>query len=347
MLYKLSDRNSFYIDLIRILATLFVFVGHAFSFFQITLLRDDSHFVYIQNVGVVLLLLLSGFLSAHSMVRRCAKDENYSFRKYIVRRALRLEPELLLGLLFILLTDLVFIKLCPTAYGYYENFNLKTFVCNALMLENFPFCDVFGSGRQLWTLPVEWWAGCLFAFIFLLIIRKKRLSVGSIIILIILCIEPLFFMQTTSRGAGLSFVFLLGIFVYFLHSRTKMGRRVQPLILAMFIALIIYYCRVRNAYTVYSFGLVSLTFLLILYGGSEKSINPKVQSCFHKLQEYSYALYLTHYSVMYAVKQLPFGWNLATQIALSTMISLISAFVIHEISKLIIKRIPVTQKQFS
>lgn len=44
---KLSEKNSFYIDIIRIIATAFVMLGHAFSFFQLTILKDDAHFVYI------------------------------------------------------------------------------------------------------------------------------------------------------------------------------------------------------------------------------------------------------------------------------------------------------------
>ena len=278
---KLSERNSFYIDIIRIIATVFVMFGHAFSFFQLTILKDDVHFVYIQNIGVVLLFLLAGILSAYSLQNSCKKDIEYTFGKYVSHRALRLEPELILGLIFITIVDFAIIRISPNNYGYYQNFNIKTFICNVFMIENVPeigISDVFGTGRQIWTLPIEWWSGGLFTFLYILITKRKKVRWWELLVLLIISFEPLFYMTSGSRGAGLTIVFLFGVLVYFVLPKLYVcGEHYQ----AIGLAIGLLYCIViRNAYTIYFFAYISALVLLILCGGRGKTINPSAKKMY-------------------------------------------------------------------
>lgn len=70
----MSKENSFFIDCVRVLASQLVLFGHSFSFFNVTLLKDQTYFAYIQNIGVVLLFAISGFLFSYTLKKRGGED---------------------------------------------------------------------------------------------------------------------------------------------------------------------------------------------------------------------------------------------------------------------------------
>ncbi len=49
----LNGTQQTILDLFRIVAAMFVLVGHSFSFYQTTIFKDQTYFPYIQNIGVV------------------------------------------------------------------------------------------------------------------------------------------------------------------------------------------------------------------------------------------------------------------------------------------------------
>ena len=64
-----TERTSLRINIIRIIAAWCVMIGHGFVFFQISIFRSQQYFCYLQNIGVVLLLLLAGFLLLYSFCK--------------------------------------------------------------------------------------------------------------------------------------------------------------------------------------------------------------------------------------------------------------------------------------
>lgn len=58
------------LNLIRITAAWFVLLGHGLSLCSLTVFRNDAVFPYMQNIGVVLLFFISGFLNTHSNERK-------------------------------------------------------------------------------------------------------------------------------------------------------------------------------------------------------------------------------------------------------------------------------------
>ena len=66
----MSKRVSVFIDCIKVLAAQFVLFGHSFSFFGVTFLKDQTYFPYIQNIGVILLFAISGFLFSYVLKKR-------------------------------------------------------------------------------------------------------------------------------------------------------------------------------------------------------------------------------------------------------------------------------------
>ncbi len=72
----ISPAVSARLNFLRVIAAWFVLVGHGFGFNQITIFRSQEWFPYLQNIGVVLLLLLSGYLMAYRVNRDYSAKEN-------------------------------------------------------------------------------------------------------------------------------------------------------------------------------------------------------------------------------------------------------------------------------
>lgn len=157
---QINTATSFFLNAFRVIAAYAVLLGHGFSFFQITILRDQQYFPYIQNIGVVFLFMLSGFLIAYSLESRKGTERG-NFKYWMIERFGRFYSAYLPALVFTCLVDLALLLKMPEAYRYHSAYNLKTLVGNVFLLQDIPYSKInitsFGSARQLWTLAVEWW----------------------------------------------------------------------------------------------------------------------------------------------------------------------------------------------
>ncbi|MGB1307441.1 MAG: acyltransferase family protein [Oceanihabitans sp.] len=184
--FKLSYSSSVYLDIIRAVSSQLVVVGHAISFLAIFPLIQPPKFPYIQNIAVLVFFILSGFLISYSIFRK----DNYSFKEYFIDRFSRIYAGLIPSILVVFIIDYVNIKLNPEGYNYYNAFNIKTFIGNLFMLEDFPGqvlvtnqpITSFGSGRTLWTLAVEWWLYMAFGYFIIKIWRKKKFKFQTILV---------------------------------------------------------------------------------------------------------------------------------------------------------------------
>lgn len=118
--------------------------------------------VFIQNVGVMLFFILSGFLITYSSMRK----ENYTATEYLIDRASRIFVPYVPALLFIAAAGIIFKLSGPIDIG--------TFISNAVMLQDFPLhryipfpeFERLGTGRVLWSVAVEWWFYIAFGVLF-------------------------------------------------------------------------------------------------------------------------------------------------------------------------------------
>ncbi len=305
----ISPTSSFVLDLIRIAAAWGVLLGHGLSFCGISVLKDPTYFPYIQNIGVVLLIMISGFLFAHSMSGKIY-DNKLSFRDYFIDKACRIGFAFVPAVIFAAFVDAITISVAPEFYGYYGAFNIKTFVGNILQLQDIPrpdlFITSFGSARQFWTLAVEWWFYMLGGFAVLYVyprVKEKKLSVFALILLVFLSI-PAMNHLIGGRGNGLTAVWGLGILIYFVYTQFKKQNLIVITLLTVLAMALTLNCGLylKEAYSIPFVLCLSVTVLLMLI--LAENLSEIVKRIWGRkfvkfLANYTYSLYLVHYSIMY------------------------------------------------
>ena len=170
---KLKKEVSVFLDLIRGISAQLVLIGHLLSFYKVEGFEMDKGRFVMQNFGVVVFFILSGFLIMHSV---SSKKGNYGFSDFFVDRFSRIFIAFIPALFFILLCD-VGTFYFDKAFIYRDADSVKNFVGNIFMLQDHPVFNygisrinpefnisAFGSGRPLWSVAVEWWIYMFFGF---------------------------------------------------------------------------------------------------------------------------------------------------------------------------------------
>lgn len=312
---RLSTGESLALDLVRGVAAQVVVVGHALIFFKIYPVDGNTHPFLIQNAGVVVFFVLSGFLISYTVAQK-RSSPRYTFRTYFVDRFVRIFTAFAPALLFILAFDLVFKAVFgAAAYSFKDAFDAKTFAGNALMIQDFPLWEVlprlplhldaritsFGSGRPLWTVAIEWWMYLLYGF--LIFRREIRLPlVAKTLILAGLLVVPLW--NIGGRGNGLTFVWFAGVAVFLLRDSKLAAIRPRDALVTIGILSAGALWRLRlSSLDVYDplfaaflaamllFGLVALRQVQVRHD----TVGARV---IRRVADYSFSLYLIHYSVL-------------------------------------------------
>src|SRR6478609_4909470 len=99
-----KNNTSVALDLLRAVAAQMVCVGHALNFFASDWRPADL--AYMQNVGVLLFFLISGFLITYTLFER-SKDPSYDFWKFCIERFARIYSGLIPALAFVIIVDSV------------------------------------------------------------------------------------------------------------------------------------------------------------------------------------------------------------------------------------------------
>lgn len=303
----LTGAQQSYLDVFRLLAALFVMVGHSFGYCQLTIFKDQQYFAYLQNIGVVMFFLLSGFLTAHSLFNRNL-DRSYTFSKFFKHKYTRIIIEYIPGLLFIALVDAVSIRLNGEGYIYYGAYNFYQFIGNAFFLHGTTISEIlgrvlprfqfipFGSGRPLWTLALEWWFYLLFAFLYLTISNRDKIGWKQLILTAVLIFMPMIYL-IGGRGGGLGFVFGLGVLAYYIYD--QISRSAACCFFPISIALMIgYVAVVKEAYDIGTFILLFSIFCLGIKAFSGNDQNKGRNRLLSFLSRSTFMLYLIHYSII-------------------------------------------------
>lgn len=348
---SLSEKTSTRINIIRIAASWFVMIGHGFVFFQISVFKNQDAFCYIQNIGVVLLLLLAGFLLAYTMQRK--SPTGYRFRDFLTDKACRLKIPLLAALLFTILFDTISRSLYPSVQPVTDS-SVGTFIGNYFMLQLYPAFGIrilcYGSAAQLWTLSVEWWFFVATACCFLGIKRgtegKKPLVVLQVIGFAV-CLYSLLEYTRIGVVPNAPVIMILGMGIYYgvpcLVDQNKIILKALSAI--SLVSAIKCGTVVKDAYDHWFVVSIALSVLFLFAstqtGEQHDSKGERKADLGHRvisfLSGYSYSLYLVHYSIFdlfyrkWIVDGMVMGgYYLTISIVLSNALSILLYFMIEK-----------------
>lgn len=308
--YKLTEGSSIILDLIRGVSAQIVVFGHGISYFGIFTFLHEPNFPWMQNIAVLIFFLLSGFLISYSTVKRSEIDENYGFGQYFADRFSRIYTAFIPSILFILILDSVSKRINPELYSYIEAFNVKTFVGNLLMLQDYSIFHFiphhykitsFGSARPFWSLAIEWWIYLFFGYLFLVILKKNKINILNVIVLSFFSIVPVFNL-ITGKADGLTTFWLFGALVY-LMSTLNILKEVSLIFKILFLALISCLAIIRaywvmNGYDPIFAFLLAIALWIIIDVFKDTNFSSTTIRLIRFTASYSYTLYLIHYSVL-------------------------------------------------
>ncbi|WP_332029722.1 acyltransferase family protein, partial [Kaistella sp.] len=214
MIRKISEESSIALDFFRGISAQFVLIGHLLSFFG---LQSEFKIPIIQNFGVLVFFILSGFLITQTTF---LKDKSYGLKNYLIDRVSRIYFSFIPAIFLILIID-NFIKL----NGHYNTgyvTDLKNLIANILQLQAYPYIsklgiEAFGSARPFWTVSIEFWLYMTFGYIYYIIVSKLKANVFQTVIFIISL--PLAFYYILGRGEGLTIYWFLGFLLAVAHNK--------------------------------------------------------------------------------------------------------------------------------
>lgn len=303
----LTKNSSVGLDFLRAFCSQLVLVGHGISFVGIYLNLQPPHFPYMQNIAVVIFFLLSGFLITYSVFQKTT-DPSYGFNEYFIDRFARIYSGYIPCLIFIFFFDTAYSYL-SSEYYHQNAFNLKTFIGNIFMLQDYPKklfgVTSFGSGRPLWTLAIEWWFYMFFGWLVLKLdwARKSKMNfLFFIVTLLVFAVVPVFNLK--GRGQGLTLVWVFGSLSYFAFLYLKIIRISSNWALIGFLfflasALTRSISRVEEYELVFAVLLaISIIFFVLFLDQTHFLVGHKIQRAITFFASFSFTLYMIHYSVM-------------------------------------------------
>jgi peptidoglycan/LPS O-acetylase OafA/YrhL len=298
---------SFTLNLLRILAAEMVCGFHAIALFNVSWLRLP-HVPPMQNFGVCIFFVLSGFLIAHTLARKSEKP-TYGFREYAIERIARIYSGWIPALIFVVVVDAVLIH--AGVYDPQRHFDLKTFVGNFFMFQEYNglFSNhlsfrMFGSGAPFWTMSVEFHIYLLVGAVFFFLRGGARWWLLLPVILI-------FSQQPASNltGTSLFTLWLSGFAAAFvLANYAEAVSSLAWLVLGLFSGAILILNIASNHDpfdpTNYIWVATCFTALVALALRSHFFVGwKKLSKVVQFMADYSFSLYLTHYTVLYAASK--------------------------------------------
>lgn len=234
----------------------------------------------------------------------------------MVDRFARIYTALLPAMVLIALSDGLLLW-----YGRHENPSYVTasaFWGTLGMLQNYsgPFKSLlavpsFGSAEHLWSLAVEWHIYLFAGGLFFAVSGRKWLT--ALLLALIFAAVPLEFFGTPKQGAhgqGLSYLWLLGFGAYFL-ARANIARFIplKVLCLITIVASCWWIAATKPAaeYDPKLYPLLAAAFLMLVLVTQRTRLltgRPAFRLFVCRLIDYSFSLYLIHYSLLYALHAL-------------------------------------------
>jgi peptidoglycan/LPS O-acetylase OafA/YrhL len=334
-IYKINSlrnyQSSTYLDLIRGLAAIAVFIGHFRNLFFVD--REKivtkniiiEFFYFITGFGhqaVIVFFVLSGFFVSSSIFKAHLLNQ-WSWKVYLINRLVRLEVVLIPALVLTYFWDSLGIHVFGvdgiyggnglgsnvSNYNILDKLNPSILLGNIFFLQNI-FTPTFGSNGALWSLANEWWYYiALPLLISLSDFRSKWNSIFLLIYAFLLLLLTYFLVQS---GIIYGFpIWLMGTIVCLMpilpifNQNKSLGLLITILSLIVLIVslLVVRFQLIKNDFIPdYLIGFCAsllLYFLLNNSGAVRQGFLLKISSF---LASISYTLYLTHLPILLFAK---------------------------------------------
>lgn len=286
-MHMLQPAQSALLDWTRGLAAQAVLIGHVIT------ASDAESRILIQDAGVVMFFVLSGFLIAHSTLRKAGA---YTFTEYFCDRASRIFVPYVPAVIFIILAGIVFSLPGP--------YDPVTALANLAMLQDFPLYryvsfpefERIGTGRPLWSVAMEWWFYMAFA-----LVAFRRPPLWSWPLLII----GAFIAAFNFTVGVLAFTWTLGALGALLFARLPRAPWLLISIGLISLAGYRYAISTDQFYDLSVNLLVGAAFVAALKAVENWQLPSLVSSIGAGMAAFSYTLYLIHYPFKYITP----GWQ--------------------------------------
>ncbi|MGZ4687031.1 acyltransferase family protein [Oryzihumus sp.] len=321
-----------YFDVVRTAASQMVVVGHALNIFVPTVfmrvtgsgrLVTNAGLFFLQNMGVVLFFALSGFLISRS-VRTKQSRGTYLLRTYVVDRGSRILVPMVPVLVLVFIADhLVFGMWGRTSPYIVPEMGLGTLAANATLLYNNPVLDFvsrttglalvsgpLGSAAPLWTVVIEWWIYLAFGGLVLGFVGR-RLFRPALLVLVAGAVP----VAELTQGSGLPLAWVIGMLYAFQHERmTTFSRRSHLGVVALgagTAVVVLLHTGMNLYHPAVDVGIAAA--LLSLFHAVARDWaglrTPVLSGAVKLASDYSYSLYLVHFSLLiYLQILLPDSW---------------------------------------
>lgn len=296
-----------YLDVVRGLAAQCVLVHHAAVYF---LPNSPLPQLGLGAIGVLVFFLLSGFLITGSIAGRVAVGK-FSLAEFSISRFSRIFTPYVPAILLVALLD--HFTMHAAGYPYAADDAPSTAVANVFMLQDFPVFQIlrrlhmpeqpwffrpFGSGRQFWTVSIEWWIYIAAGLFTLLLLRRRAPAWPMRLLMLFAVIEPAYNL-VGGPGNCLTLAWLFGAGANLLYRRWSAGARLLSWAKPAWVAalalaatrLVFTHGEIYDA--VFALLLTAVLFLPLLTW--EHAVRPLwTRLNLHGVAFHSYSLYLTH-----------------------------------------------------
>ena len=230
-----SKHQILYFDAVRALSAQMVLVGHSLNIFvpaTFMVLRGERYrpghdIFYMQNLGVLLFFVLSGYLVSRSALTKM-RSPGWGYGDYLLERVARIFVPLVPIVLLVSLGDRLALGGRDTPFIRLD-LNGWTVVTNLTMLYNNRAVEFvqeltglpldtrpIGSAAPFWSVVIEFWIYILFGLLLLRVLRDRRLGVVGLVSLLV---AGAVVVDTAQRHEGLVTAWCVGLAYAVLTSR--------------------------------------------------------------------------------------------------------------------------------
>ncbi len=303
-----------------------VLIGHALNlffpgYFMVERtggsLEARTGLLYVQNLGVTIFFLLSGFLITASAMRGIQRHE-YGLAYFLADRFARIFTPLVPILLIVFVGDRVLLATIGGSAFSDVNAGVSDLALNMMMLAGNPALSFiasnaglewlsapsFGSADQLWTVIVEWWIYVAFGIGFLWWNAKRPKGLATIAWLGLAAVATSVMAGTFLNYSGLLVAWAVGMTACIVRERIDAQSSMLKLIIctgAILLATIIMAARNWNLYDPLAVMLIGIAFYALYFHiDTFSSIRTSKIGMWVPIymSNVSYSLYLIHLSVL-------------------------------------------------